>query len=184
MWSWDFTYLPTTVREIWLFLYLVINVWSHKVVAWDGADCEDPSIAEDLVSRACLRQRISKGRKQPLVLFADNGDAMRATTLMSRLEELGVLRSFTRPRVSNDNPYSESLFRTAKYRPDYPRQPLASMEEACQLVASFAVWYDHRHRHSGIKFVTSQQRHSGQAVEIWRHSTVVYEQARQRHPRC
>jgi len=183
VWSWDITYLPTTVRGVWLYLYLVIDVWSRKIVAWDVAEREDPAIAADLVSRACLRERISKGRRQPLILHADNGNAMRAATLESRLEELGVLRSFSRPRVSNDNPYSESLFRTAKYRPDYPRRPFASKEETCRWVASFAGWYNHRHRHSGIKFVTPQQRHSGDAVEICRHRAVVYEQARQRNPR-
>ncbi len=113
VWSCVITYLPTTVRGVWLYLYLVIDVWSRKVVAWDAVEREDPAIAADLVSRACLRVRISKGRKQPLVLHADNGNAMRAATLQSRLEELEVLRSFSRPRVSNDNPYSESLFRTA-----------------------------------------------------------------------
>jgi transposase InsO family protein len=183
VWSWDITYLPTTVRGVWLYLYLVIDVWSRKVVAWDVAEREDPAIAADLVSRACLRERISKGRKEPLVLHADNGNAMRAATLESRLEELGVLRSFSRPRVSNDNPYSESLFRTAKYRPDYPSRPFTSKEAACQWVASFADWYNHQHRHSGIKFVTPHQRHNGDAVEICRHRAVVYEQARQRHPR-
>ena len=85
VWSWDITYLPTTVRGIWLYLYLVIDVWSRKVVAWDVAEREDPAIAADLVSRACLRERISKGRKQPLILHADNGNAMRAATLESRL---------------------------------------------------------------------------------------------------
>jgi putative transposase len=85
--------------------------------------------------------------------------------------------------VSNDNPYLESLFRTAKYRPDYPRRPFTSAEEACLWVASFIDWHNLRHRHSGIKFVTPQQRHSGQAVEICRYSAVVYEQARQQHPR-
>jgi len=164
VWSWDITYLPTTVRGIWLYLYLVIDVWSRKVVAWDVAEREDPAIAADLVSRACLRERISRRRQQPLILHADNGNAMRAATLESRLEELGVLRSFSRPRVSNDNPYSESLFRTTKYRPDYSRRP-------------FADWYNHRHRHSGIKFVTPHQRHNGDALEICRHR-VVYEQAR------
>jgi len=139
-------------------------------------------IATDLVSRACLRKRISKGRSRPLILHADNSNAMRAATLGSSLEELGVLRSFSRPRVSNDNPYSESLFGTAKYRPDYPSRPFASKEEACQWVSSFVDWYNHRHRHSGIKFMTPQQHHSGQAVEIWRHRAVVYEQARLRHP--
>ena len=183
MWSWDITYLPPTVRGIWLYLYLVIDVWSRKVVAWDVAEREDPAIAADLVSRACLRERISKGRRQPLVLHADNGNAIRAATLESRLEELGVLRSFSRPRVSNDNPYSESLFRTAKYRPDYPSRPFTSKEAACQWVASFVEWYNHRHRHSGIKFVTPHQRHNGDALEICRHRTIVYEQARQRNPR-
>ena len=110
-------------------------------------------------------------------------EELRAATLESRLEELGVLRSFSRPRVSNDNPYSESLFRTAKYRPDYPRRPFASVEEACLWVASFVDWYNHRHRHSGIKFVTPHQRHSGQAVDLCRHLAHVYDQARQRKPR-
>lgn len=183
LWSWDITYLPTSVRGVWLYLYLVIDVWSRKVVAWDVAEREDAQIAADLISRACLRERISKGRSHPLILHADNGNAMRAATLESRLEELGVLRSFSRPRVSNDNPYSESLFRTAKYRPDYPRRPFASKEEACRWVASFVDWYNDRHRHSGIKFVTPQQRHSGDAVEICRHRAVVYEQARRRNPR-
>jgi len=183
VWSWDITYLPTSVRGVWLYLYLVIDVWSRKVVAWDVAEREDPAIAANLVSRACIRERISKRRRQPLILHADNGNAMRAATLESRLEDLGVLRSFSRPRVSNDNPYSESLFRTAKYRPDYPSRPFANKEEACQWVSSFVDWYNHRHRHSGIKFVTPQQRHSGQAVEICHHRAVVYEQARQRNPR-
>jgi hypothetical protein len=141
VWSWDITYLPTTVRGVWLYLYLVIDVWSRKVVAWDVAEREDPAIAADLVSRACIRERISKGRKQPLILHADNGNAMRAATLEARLED------------------------------------------ACLWVASFVDWYNHRHRHSGIKFVTPHQRHSGQAVEICRHRSAVYEQARQRHPR-
>jgi transposase InsO family protein len=118
VWSWDITYLPTSVRGVWLYLCMVIDVWSRKVVAWDVAEREDSKIAADLVSRACLRERISKGRRQPLILHADNGNAMRAATLESRLEELGVLRSFSRPRVSNNNPFSESLFRTVKYRPD------------------------------------------------------------------
>jgi putative transposase len=170
------------VRGVWLYLYLLIDVWSRKVVAWEVAEREDPAFAADLVCRACLRERISKGRKQPLILHADNGNAMRAATLESGLEELGVLRTFSRPRVSNDNPYSESLFRTAKYRPDYPSRPFTSKEAACQWVTSFVDSYNHRHRHSGIKIVTPHQRHCGDAVVIYRHRAVVYEQARQRHP--
>ena len=183
VWSWDITYLPTSVRGVWLYLYLVVDVWSRKVVAWDVADREEAQIAADLVSRACLRERISKGRRQRLILHADNGNAMRAATLEVRLEELGVLRSFSRPRVSNDNPYSESLFRTVKYRPDYPRRPFRSMEEACSWACAFVDWYNHQHRHSGIRFVTPDQRHSGEAVEICRQRSQVYDLARQRQPR-
>jgi hypothetical protein len=145
--------------------YLVIDDWSRKVVAWDVAEREDPIIAADLVGRACIRERIIKGRKQPLILHPDNGNAMRAVTLESRLEELGVLRSFSRPRVLNDNPYSESLFRTAKFRPDYPVRPFASAEDVCLWVVSFVDWYNHRHRHSGLKFVTP---HHGTAARPWR----------------
>ena len=165
LWSWDITYLPTTVRGVWLYLYLVIDVWSRKVVAWDVAEREEAATPTTAMpSRRLLEE-------------------LRAATLESRLEELGMLRSFSPPRVSNDNPYSESLFRTAKYRPDDPRRPFANKGEACQWVASFVDWYNHQHRHSGIKFVTPHQRHNGDAVEICCHRAVVYEQARQRNPR-
>jgi len=103
--------------------------------------------------------------------------------LASVPEALGVLRSFSRPRVSNDNPYSESLFHTLKYRPDYPRRPFQSVEEACSWVAAFVGWYNDQHRHSGIRFVTPSQRHSGKAIDICRQRARVYELARQRHPR-
>ena len=183
LWSWDITYLPTSVRGVWLYLYLVVDVWSRKIVAWDVHEREDAQLAADLISRACIRERISKQRQRRLVLHADNGSAMRAATLEVRLEELGVLRSFSRPRVSNDNPYSEALFRTAKYRPDYPSRPFTSKEEACQWVVAFVDWYVHEHRHSAIRFVTPQQRHSGQAPGICKQRTEVYELARLRHPR-
>lgn len=119
VWSWDISFLPTTVRGVWLFLYLVVDVWSRKVVAWDVAEVESAEIAADLVQRACLRQQ------QPLILHADNGNALAAGFSKScegprwnHGRKRWVLRSFSRPRVSNDNPYSESLFRTLKYRPD------------------------------------------------------------------
>ena len=183
VWSWDISYLPTSVKGIWLYLYLVVDIWSRKVVAWDVEQSESAELAAQLVSRACLKERVSRRRKQPLILHADNGTSMRAATLEVRLEELGVLRSFSRPRVSNDNPYSESLFRTVKYRPNYPNRPFSSKEEACQWVSSFVDWYNHQHRHSGIKFVTPQQRHSGEAIEICRQRSRVYELARIANPK-
>ena len=190
LWSWDISFLPTTVRGVWLYLYLVVDVWSRKVVAWDVAEVESAQIAADLVQRACLKERYHRPsgfgsrqcQQQPLILHADNGNAMRGATLESRLEEMGVLRSFSRPRVSNDNPYSESLFRTVKYRPDYPSRPFANKEEACEWVVSFVDWYNHRHHHSAIKFVTPHQRHSGAAKAICQQRAVVYEAARRANP--
>ena len=190
VWSWDISFLPTTLRGVWLYLYLVVDVWSRKVVAWDVAEAESAEIAADLVQRACLKERYHRpsgfGSRQcqqpPLILHADNGNAMRGATLESRLEEMGVLRSFSRPRVSNDNPYSESLFRTVKYRPNYPSRPFASKDEACEWVAAFVDWYNHRHRHSGIKFVTPHQRHSGTATAICKQRAHVYEKAHRANP--
>jgi putative transposase len=108
------TCLPTTVRGIWLYPYLVIDVWSRKAVAWDVAERKDPAIAADLESRACLRERISRGRSQPQIFHDDNGNAMRAATVESRLVELGVLRSFSmakslkqQPLLRIPVPYSE-----------------------------------------------------------------------------
>lgn len=108
---------------------------------------------------------------------------LRAPTLESRREEQGILRPFSRPRVSNDIPYSESMFRIAKYRSDYPRRTFPSVEGACKCVASFVGWYNNRYRHSIIKFVTPHQRHNGDAVDICRHRAVVYALAQQGHPR-
>ncbi len=136
--------LPTTVRGMWLYLYLVVDVWSRKVVAWDVAEVESAEIAAELGQRACLKECCRRpsgfGSRQchqaPLILHADNGNAMRGATLESRLEEMGVLRSFSRPRVSNDNPYSESLFRAVKYRPDYPRRLFTFKHEGIEWVAT------------------------------------------------
>ena len=119
VWSWDIIYLPTTVRVIGPYHYLLVDVWSRKVVAWDVAEVESAELAADLVQQACIKERYRRpndlGRNQghqPLILHADNGNAMHAATLESRLEELGMLRSFSRRKVSNENPYYESLFRT------------------------------------------------------------------------
>ena len=148
VWSWDITYLPTSVSCAWLYLYLVIDVWSRKVVAWDVAEREEAQIAADLISRACLRERISKGRPQPLILHADNGNAMRAAMLESRLEELGVLKSYT-----IDNPHSESLFHTLKYRPGYPGGHSRAWRRP-RWLAVFVGLCNCQHRHSGIQFET------------------------------
>ena len=155
------------------------------MVAWVVAEVESAEIEADLVQRACLKKRYRRpsgfGSNQcnqpPQILHADNGNTIRGATLESRLEEMGLLLSFSRPRVSNDNPYSESQFRTIKYRPDYLSRPFGSKGEACAWVVAFVDCYNHRHRHSCIIFVTPHQRHCGQAAEICQRRTEVYDQA-------
>ena len=127
------------------------------MVAWDVAEREEAQIAADLVSRACLRERIGKGRPSPLILHADKGNAMRAATLESRLEELGVLRCFFRPRVRNDNSNRNRCSTPCRRSPaerlipaGLPQRPFQSVELACAWVAAFVDWYNHQHRHSGI----------------------------------
>ena len=165
------------------YLYLVIDLSSPKVVAWDLAEREDPAIAADLVSRGCLRERISKGRRHPLILHADNGNAMRATTLASRLEELGVPRSLCSPRLSIENPTRNPCSARQSLGLNTPagRSPIKRLPAPVGVV--ILDWYNHRHRHSGIKFVRPHHRYSGQVVEICRHRLVVYKQASQRNQR-
>ena len=116
------------------------------------------------------------------MLHSDNGSAMKGSTMLATLEHLGVAASFSRPRVSNDNAYAESVFRTCKYRPDYPEKPFASLEEAQAWVQKFVRWYNQDHKHSGLKFVTPAQRHNGLAAAILNQRHQVYREARRRHP--
>lgn len=117
-----------------------------------------------------------------LVLHSDNGGPMKGSTMLATLQRLGVVPSFSRPGVSDDNPFSEALFRTMKYRPGYPGKPFASIEQARAWVTGFVGWYNNSHRHSGIRFVTPDERHSGRDVDILARRAAVYEQARRRRP--
>ena len=120
VWSWDITWLPTTVRGLYLYLYLIMDVWSRRIVGWQIAERESADVAAELITRTC-----SEGNVDPrgLVLHSDNGKAMRGSTMISTLQWLGVIPSFSRPHVSDDNPYSEALFRTLKHTPAYPGLP-------------------------------------------------------------
>ena len=122
VWSWDITYLRTQVRGCFYYLYLVVDVFSRKIVGFDVHEEECARRASELVSCAVADEGVDKRR---LVLHADNGGPMKASTMLATLERLGVVASFSRPRVSDDNPFAEALFRTMKYRPEYPRKPLA-----------------------------------------------------------
>lgn len=179
VWSWDITYLRTAVRGQFYYLYLAVDVWSRKITAHEVHTEESMEHAARFISRAAQAEAIDA---EQLVLHADNGSPMRGATMVATLEKLGILPSFSRPRVSNDNPFSEALFRTLKYRPEYPRQPFQSLAEAQAWVRAFVAWYNTEHRHSGIRYVTPEQRHSGAQLALLAARRKVYAAARARRP--
>lgn len=179
VWSWDITYLKTTVKGTFYYLYLVEDVWSRKIVGWRVHDEESSELAAQMASEICAALGIDI---TGLVWHSDNGGPMKGSTMLATLQRLGVVASFSRPSVSDDNPFSEALFRTLKYRPEYPRRPFASLEEARTWVAGFVAWYNHEHLHSSIRFVTPDQRHSGRDVAILAARSRLYEEARRRRP--
>ena len=179
VWSWDITYLPSRIRGKFFYLYMIIDVFSRKVVGRAVHDVECSLFAGELIRAACTAEGLEN---QPLILHSDNGGPMKGATMLATLQELGVVPSFSRPRVSDDNPFSEALFRTAKYRPEYPSKPFASLEAAREWVEWFVGWYNNEHRHSGVRYVTPAQRHAGQDHEILDGRRQVYEEARRRFP--
>jgi transposase InsO family protein len=179
VWSWDITYLASPVRGAFFYLYMITDVFSRKVVDHAVHDCECGELASLLLDRACRREGVDRDQ---LIIHSDNGGPMKSATLHATLLALGVATSFSRPRVSNDNPFSESTFRTMKYRPEFPRGPFASLEAAREWVEWFVDWYNTQHQHSGIRFVTPDQRHRGLDVEILQKRRRVYAAARARRP--
>ena len=179
VWSWDITYLASPVRGLFFYLYLVMDVWSRKIIGWEISSVEDMALSSAMIRRLCEENDIAPDQ---LKLHADNGGPMKGATMLATLEKLGVAASFSRPRVSDDNPYSESLFRTLKYRPEYPRRPFESIEAANIWVAGFVRWYNEEHLHSEISFVTPSDRHAGRDIAILKNRAEVYEQARKKNP--
>lgn len=179
LWSWDITYLRTPVRGVYVYLYLMLDVWSRKVVGWAVNDVESAECAAALFVAICRAERLDP---MGIVLHADNGGPMKGATMVATLERLGVLASFSRPGVSNDNAYSEALFRTLKYRPAYPRQPFADLVAARAWVEAFVNWYNTQHLHSAIRFVTPADRHAGRDIALLLRRRAVYARARTRTP--
>lgn len=179
VWSWDITYLRSPVAGIFYYLYLFIDVWSRKIVAQAVHETESSELASELCELTIAQEGLEG---TDLVIHQDNGGPMKGATLKATMERLGVIPSFSRPQVSDDNPYSEALFRTLKYRPEYPRRPFQSLEEAKRWVRDFVAWYNHEHLHSGIGFVTPADRHYGRAEAILQGRRDVYADARRRHP--
>ena len=178
-WSWDITYLASAIRGEFYRLYLILDVYSRAIMGWEIHAEESAEHASDLVRKACLKHGV---HGPGLVLHADNGSPMKGSTMLSTLHRLGVVPSFSRPSVSNDNPYSESLFRTLKYTPAYPSKPFGSIEDARCWVQMFVSWYNESHRHSALKFVTPMQRHRGEDIAILASREKVYAAAKAARP--
>lgn len=179
VWSWDITFLPALVRGQFYRLYLITDIYSRMIVGWEIHHDELARHAADLIARSCLRHGVAR---DTLVLHSDNGSPMKGATMLATLQRLGVVPSFSRPSVSDDNPYSESLFRTLKYTPAYPNKPFADIDAARAWVLRFVTWYNTEHRHSGIQFVTPAQRQYGLDRETLAQRHAVYEAAKHALP--
>jgi len=181
VWSWDITYLPTPIRGQHFYLYMVEDIFSRMIVSWEIHNAESADSAAVMIQKACLRYGIQH-LDAPLVLHSDNGSPMKGATMLATLQRLGVVPSFSRPRVSDDNPYSESLFKTMKYRPDYPSKPFKNLVDARTWADRFVRWYNQVHKHSSLKFVTPSQRHNGTADAILKARASQMIKAKARHP--
>ncbi len=179
LFSWDITYLPTEVKGVYFYLYLFIDIFSRKVVGWQIYDCESSELAAEVMRDICQRENIKQGQ---VVLHSDNGAPMKGATMLATLQALGVVPSFSRPAVSNDNCYSESWFRTLKYNAHYPQKPFGNLLEARTWVGGFISWYNNEHRHSAISFVTPNERHERVDIHLLEQRRVVYRAAKLRHP--
>ena len=180
VWTWDITYLNGPVKGLFYYLYLIIDLFSRDVVGWEVWSEESAEHASELIKRACIAQK--RLTTMPLVLHSDNGSPMKGSTMLEALYALGITPSNSRPRVSNDNPYSESLFRTLKYRPNYQPKGFVTIEEARGWCARFVKWYRFEHHHSGIQYVTPAERHSGKSAQILANRHELYEAAKAAHP--
>ena len=178
--SWDITYLRSDIKGKFFYLYLFIDVYSRKVIGWEVHHRESSNSASDLLRQISLREGFSL--RPSVVLHADNGGPMKGATMAATMDKLGITPSFSRPSVSNDNAFSESIFKTLKYRPTYPNQPFKSIDTAREWISDFVRWYNLEHRHGGIKYVTPEQRHTGEDVKLLEARHKCYLAARKRHP--
>ena len=178
LWSWDITKLKGPAKWTYFYLYVILDVFSRFVVGWMVAHCEQKSLAKRLIEQSCLKQHIEPGQ---LTLHADRGSSMKSKVVAQLLADLGVTKTHSRPHVSNDNPYSESQFRTLKYCPQFPAR-FGSIQDSRSFCQDFFSWYNKEHRHSGIALMTPEQVHYGFADEIASHRASVLASAFNRHP--
>ncbi len=179
IWSWDITYLKAGIKGTYFYLYLPIDIFSRKIVHWEVHEQENSQLAAVMISKACELNKIKEGQ---VVLHSDNGGPMKGATMLATLQRLGVAYSFSRPSVSNDNPFSEALFKTLKYCPLFPEKEFFNLDEARRWVEKFVNWYNNIHLHSGINFVTPETRHCGLDVEILKNREEIYLAAKMKNP--
>ena len=178
VWSWDITKLLGPVKWTYYHLYVILDIFSRYVVGWMIADRESADLAALLVEETCRRQGIEAGQ---LTLHADRGSSMRSKPLACLLEDLGVGKPHSRPRVSNDNPYSESQFKTMKYHPDFPDR-FESLQEARAFGEEFIRWYNEDHHHSGLRGLTPRMVHEGKVETVLRERQKVLDRIYELHP--
>jgi len=181
VWMWDITWIPGPAKETYYYLYLILDLFSRKIIAWETWEVESAENASALVRRGMLSEQLIKAQR-PLVLHSDNGSPMKAASLLETLYQLGITLSRSRPGVSNDNPYAESIFKTCKYRPGYPSKGFANIKSARAWILNFVRWYNQEHRHSGLNFLTPNQRHKDMAEQVLEKRKEVYEAAKLKNP--
>lgn len=177
--TWDITYLKTTVLGLFFYLYLFIDIFSRKIVGWQIHPHECGQLAADIVMDIAKTEGYAKGQVH---IHSDNGGPMKGAAIHATFHKLGITPSYSRPSVSNDNPYSESMFKTLKYCPYYPDQPFNDLLDARQWMVKFTDWYNNQHRHSSIKYVTPSQRHDGSDIDILAKRKQTYERAKESNP--
>lgn len=180
VWTWDITWLPSTISGRFYYLYMIQDLYSRYGVAWEVHEAESGENAANLMQKAMWREQLSA--KTGPVLHSDNGSTMKSQTLRVKLEQLGISQSFSRPRVSDDNAYVESFFRTLKYGPMWPNEGFGTLNKARDWVQKFMQWYNQKHQHSKIRFVTPEQRHKELDTAILAKRNQVYAKAKTANP--
>jgi len=177
LWSWDITKLKGPRKWNYFYLYVILDVYSRKVVGWLLANRESSTLAVELIRQSCQREGIAR---EQLTVHADRGSSMRSKPVAFLLADLGVTKTHSRPYTSTDNPYSEAQFRTLKYQPDFPER-FGSLEDTRSFLQGFFPWYNDEHHHSGIGLVTPAQRHSGEDKTVYRCRQEVLEAFYEQH---
>ncbi len=178
VWTWDITKLKGPKKWTYFYLYVILDIYSRYVVGWMVADCEDSSLARHLIDQSLEKHHILPGQ---LTIHSDRGPSMKSKPVAMLMSDLGVTKSHSRPYVSNDNPFSESQFKTLKYRPEFPER-FGSIEDSKQFCRSFFSWYNTEHRHSGIALLTPEMVHYGRTEEVIKQREITLMQAYETHP--